>query len=151
MRGGSRASARRLDTTLVRHTHLRTSHASHRWLELPLALHGRSCATWNLLWTWRPPKVNYSELLPWQRVNHFPNARNLTRKDLLKKHLQRARQLRGDAFDIMPLTYALPQEYLNFVDSYSRVADESDGSPGSNVWIMKPVPPEPWPLSDCCT
>ncbi|KAL1496782.1 hypothetical protein AB1Y20_014370 [Prymnesium parvum] len=110
-----------------------------RWLELPPSLYGRSCATWNLLWTWRPPRVQFAELLPWQRVNHFPNARNLTRKDMLKKHLQRARQLRGDAFDIMPLTYALPAEYLLFVDAYSRCADESDGSAGSNRWIMKPV------------
>ncbi len=25
----------------------------------------------------------------WQRVNHFPEAKQLTRKDLLKKHLVR--------------------------------------------------------------
>ncbi len=32
----------------------------------------------------RPP---VGELLAWQRFNHFPEARQLTRKDLLAKHL----------------------------------------------------------------
>jgi hypothetical protein len=64
-------------------------------------------ATWDVLWTWRAPKISWAELLPWQRVNHFPQARHLTRKDLLKKHLQRQRQLSerlAESFDIMPLT-----------------------------------------------
>ena len=29
------------------------------------------------------------DLLVWPRVNHFPEAKQLTRKDLLAKHLQR--------------------------------------------------------------
>ena len=53
--------------------------------------------TWNMLWTWRQPKLNWEELLPWQRVNHFPQARQLTRKDLLKKHLHRQRKLSARA------------------------------------------------------
>lgn len=35
-----------------------------------------------------------SELLVWQRVNHFAEAKQLTRKDLLKRHLARF-QVRG--------------------------------------------------------
>ena len=31
----------------------------------------------------------FSDLLVWQKVNHFPEAKQLTRKDLLKKHLVR--------------------------------------------------------------
>jgi hypothetical protein len=27
----------------------------------------------NLLWTWSKPHIEYSSLLVWQRVNHFPN------------------------------------------------------------------------------
>ena len=60
-----------------------------QWLELPGPLSAHHCATWNVLWTWRPPRVAWAELLPWQRVNHFPQSRQLTRKDLLKKNLQR--------------------------------------------------------------
>eukprot|EP00966_Prymnesium_polylepis_P012544 288398-Prymnesium_polylepis.1 len=56
----------------------------------------------------------------------------------------------------MPLTYALPAEYLAFVDASSRCADASNGAAGSNVWIMKPVgaprgcvrpPQQPRPLA----
>ncbi len=162
------------------------------WVELPSsALQGRHCGSWNLLWTWRPPKINFAELLPWQvqlrtlaaaaftyadsgaracasasgaasgaarcdvrgvrmrcdrprappvppwqRVNHFPQSKNLTRKDLLKKHLQRQRQLSGRSSELMPLTYVLPAEYLAFVEAYARCEEEKDGA---NVWIMKPV------------
>ena len=39
---------------------------------------------------WLPQvRVPWSELLVWQRVNHFLEAKQLTRKDLLKKHLVR--------------------------------------------------------------
>ena len=50
-----------------------------------------SVPTWNLLWTWRPARVARETLLPWQLANHFVESRQLTRKDLLKKHLQRLR------------------------------------------------------------
>jgi hypothetical protein len=83
-------------------------------------------ATWDVLWTWRAPKIAWAELLPWQRVNHFPQARHLTRKDLLKKHLQRQRQLSdrlAESFDIMPLTFTLPAELLAFTEAFSMAAD----------------------------
>jgi hypothetical protein len=37
----------------------------------------------------RQARAPLSDLLVWQRVNHFPEAKQLTRKDLLKKHLVR--------------------------------------------------------------
>ena len=86
-------------------------------------------------------------------------ARHLTRKDLLKKHLQRQMQLSeraAEAYDIMPLTFTLPSEFLAFTDAFARSAEEEaeaeaalaeaaeDGTdtavtPTPNVWIMKPV------------
>ena len=126
-----------------------------RWLEMPDGVGPKSHAgTWNLLWTWRQPRINWDELLPWQRVNHFPQARQLTRKDLLKKHLHRQRKLSERAareFDIMPLTFTLPSESLAFTDAFSRCADDAaeaealaaaEGRPGAahpNVWILKPI------------
>ena len=123
-----------------------------RLAELPGCVGQRQHAgTWNMLWTWRQPKLNWEELLPWQRVNHFPQARQLTRKDLLKKHLQRQRQRSeraGGLFDIMPLTFALPKESLAFTDAFSRCADDAKGATDAagggaprlpNVWILKPV------------
>ena len=114
------------------------------WAELPGNVGSRHHAgTWNLLWTWRQPKINWDELLPFQRVNHFPQARQLTRKDLLKKHLHRQRKLSeraAEAFDIMPLTFSLPSESLAFHDAFAECAEAtaSEGAP-PNVWILKPV------------
>ena len=111
-----------------------------RWFELPSALQHSHCGTWNLLWTWRPPRVNHTELLPWQRVNHFPQSRQLTRKDLLKKNLHRRHAVvsgrLAEACDILPLTFILPKEYVAFCDAFARCA-EAEGE--ANVWIMKPV------------
>ena len=45
--------------------------------------------TWHLLWTWSKPRVEYASLLAHQRVNHIPRSRELTRKDLLVRHLTR--------------------------------------------------------------
>ena len=57
------------------------------WVELPIGLGLRT--SWNLLWTWSKPKVDYVSLLAFQKVNHFRQAKALTRKDLLKKNIQK--------------------------------------------------------------
>lgn len=51
--------------------------------------HEVSGTCWNLLWTWSKPRINYSSLLVFQRVNHIVNSRQLTRKDLLHRHVDR--------------------------------------------------------------
>ena len=81
----------------------------------------------------------------------------MTRKDILKKNLARLTVLPGkaaDAFKIMPETYILPQEYTQFVKSFTEkeaamfttdtvdpAADKpySATSSSANLWIMKPV------------
>ena len=50
---------------------------------------GLQTRTWNLLWTWSRPRIKYESLFHFQRVNHFPGSRELTRKDTLKKNLHR--------------------------------------------------------------
>ncbi|KAG5189003.1 tubulin-tyrosine ligase/Tubulin polyglutamylase, partial [Tribonema minus] len=58
-----------------------------------------------------------------------PRSRELTRKDLLKKHLTRAMAAsarHAREFHIMPQTFVLPHEYTAFVAA-------------TNIWIMKPV------------
>lgn len=105
---------------------------------------------WNLQWNWssKAPVV-HSDLLVWQRVNHYPGAKNITRKDLLKKHLGRYQTLhplgtRGSAlFRIMPTTFVLPKEYPRFVDAFNSAANGEEPTvpqpSGLNLWIMKPV------------
>jgi len=63
------------------------------WGELPSGL-GLG-VSWNLLWTWSKPRLNMSHLLVCQRVNHFYDSKQLTRKDLLKKNLQRYTDMTG--------------------------------------------------------
>ena len=79
------------------------------------------------------------KLEPHQRVNHFRNHYELTRKDLLVKNLKRhKKQLAKEGkheevllYDFFPPTLVLPAEYSIFVESYKK-------NPGS-IWIMKPI------------
>eukprot|EP01112_Ceratiomyxa_fruticulosa_P001410 TRINITY_DN1149_c0_g1_i1.p1 TRINITY_DN1149_c0_g1~~TRINITY_DN1149_c0_g1_i1.p1 ORF type:complete len:425 (-),score=82.62 TRINITY_DN1149_c0_g1_i1:116-1390(-) len=74
-----------------------------------------------------------------QRVNHFRNFYELTRKDLLIKNLKRTRkQLERDDrlaeashYDFFPTTYNLPAEYSLFIEEFKKL-------PGA-FWIMKPI------------
>lgn len=66
-----------------------------RWNELPHGLDLRN--SWNLLWTWSKIKIDISKLLVWQRCNHFSGAKNVSRKDFLKKNLERAQKMSAKA------------------------------------------------------
>ena len=117
------------------------------WVEIPFDRRGGNC--FNLLWSWSNPHkgkgVDASKLLMWQKVNRFPDSKPLTRKDCLKRNLQRYSQLPGDlgaAFDCFPETFNLPKDYKDFLAEFSRVDEEEgdgEGGPSNNVWIMKPV------------
>lgn len=102
--------------------------------------------SWNLLWSWGRPKLNFSQLLVWQKVNHFSESRQLTRKDLLKKNLQSLTDMgrgrkSGEYFEIMPPTYLLPNEFTTFVKAFHEIEQQNSesGKKDANIWIMKPV------------
>lgn len=119
--------------------------------------------SWNLLWTWSKPHINRAHLLIWQRVNHFEDSKQLTRKDLLKKNIQRYVDMNAKfatEFEIMPPTFILPHEYTQFVQVFTKYemlkrgdctleetglpaasVGSSSGSEGNiqNYWILKPV------------
>lgn len=98
---------------------------------------GAGC--WNLLWTWRSPRIDFGRLLRFQRVNHFPgnSARVLMRKDLLYRSIQRQCVARGRSFAVMPPSFLLPREYVQFVSAFAQ--EEAPEAQASNVWILKPV------------
>jgi Tubulin-tyrosine ligase family len=107
------------------------------WSELPHGMNLR--LSWNVMWTWSKPSVDMSKLLVWQKVNHFPETKNFSRKDLLKKNIEKIMKISlkcGQLWNIIPVTYVLPKEYVQFVDHYSKLEEQD---PGTNVWIMKPV------------
>ena len=57
----------------------------------------------------------YENLLEYQRINHFLNASELTRKDRLCYNVGKMQSKFGkENFDFLPETYILPDEYAEF-------------------------------------
>lgn len=75
----------------------------------------------------------YPELTKWQRVNHFPNSRELTRKDLLYKNLSKF----ISSFPEMSKANFLPKSFL-LPNEKKFLEDEMSKNEGS-LWIIKPV------------
>lgn len=114
---------------------------------------------YNMLWTWTAShRPAAADLLAWQRVNHFGGIGALTRKDLLKRHIERARAVFGSSlFDFLPQTYLLPKEYAAFVEEFSGLSDDegegnvespTTGERRTDIWRAMPPasglpPPQP--------
>jgi len=97
---------------------------------------------WDIIWAdreWMRDCFDVVHLHPHQRVNHFRNGYEITRKDLLIKNLKRSKRalIKGghkeeaSQYDFFPKCFAVPQEHSLFVEEFKRV-------PNTN-WIMKPV------------
>ena len=54
--------------------------------------------------------------MPWQRVNHFPGIYNLTRKNMLGRHLMRMNKLIPAEFNFFPSTYMMPHDFKDYWD-----------------------------------
>lgn len=51
------------------------------------------------------------QLGPYQKLNHFPNSIELTRKDAMYKNIASMQQKFGHRyFNFVPLTYIIPQD-----------------------------------------
>lgn len=96
---------------------------------------------WDYIWASRAWIHNHMlgsnpvVLRPNQRVNHFPNSFELTRKDLMAKNLLRlTRELRKTGqeatVDFFPQTFVLPNDFIRFRDEMKS---------SDSVWIAKPV------------
>ncbi|XP_065296562.1 polyglutamylase complex subunit TTLL1 isoform X2 [Dermacentor albipictus] len=120
---------------------VRTAFAKRNWTQV------EPHQDWNIYWTsvanarcLMAPDSN-TRLSEKQRVNHFPTHYELTRKDLLARHMQRYQRQRSKALQrdeppppaIVPSTYVLPRDYSMFVDEYKKLAGG-----GSSLWIVKP-------------
>ncbi len=92
---------------------------------------------WNLLWTWKKPKFDPEHVLACQKISRFKNTSPLTRKDFLKKQLQKFCAVKH-CNAIMPLTFVLPGEYNAFISAFYSSQKKQDGK-NLNIWIMKPV------------
>lgn len=107
------------------------------WQELPHGFDLRN--SWNFMWSWSKITLDLNKLLVWQKVNHFVGNKNVSRKDFLKRNIERAQKMSPKAnttFNIMPLTFVLPKEYVGFLEAFSEF-EEQEGK--LNYWIMKPA------------
>ena len=97
---------------------------------------------WDVCWAdtgWIRENFDNLRLADHQRVNHFRNHYELTRKDSMIKNLKRAQRglqregLDDEAakYDFSPTTYVLPSDYGLFVEEFKNHAGA--------VWIMKPI------------
>nr|KAF7432044.1 hypothetical protein H0235_004968 [Vespula pensylvanica] len=97
--------------------------------------------TWHLWWceTSEARQILDSKLEAHQKIPHFRNHYELTRKNYLYRNLKRykklltksGKQAEAELCDSMPITFELPSEYRMFVEEYQK-------QPGS-IWIVKPV------------
>lgn len=97
---------------------------------------------WHIFWAdkdWIHDTFDKIHLDPHQRINHFRNHYELTRKDLLVKNMkkmQRFYQKEGkpdeaQKFNVCPITFVVPQEYNMFVEEFKKHSGAT--------WIMKPI------------
>ena len=79
---------------------------------------------WNLLWSSGSCKSYlYDGLNKYQKINHFPNSFEITRKDRLSVNIDVMQMRHGKAaFDFLPETYVIPEDFASFFTSFSKNA-----------------------------
>ena len=77
----------------------------------------------------------YEEMNEYQKINHFPNSFELTRKDKMCENIVKLqKKFSQDEFGFIPETYILPEEYNLFIS----IANKNNGLSKTEYWIMKP-------------
>lgn len=96
---------------------------------------------WDYHWadvSWVRDNYDHIRLEDHQRLNHFRNHYELTRKDIMVKNLKRMRKViekDGELeelaqWDFFPATFSLPQDYGLFEQEFRKRHN--------SIWIMKP-------------
>lgn len=87
---------------------------------------------WNVMWVGSSAKPYlYEGLNEYQRINHFPNSFELTRKDRMCYNIVAMHHKFGrENFDFIPETYILPDEFSDFYNRYQKDKNLQ--------WILKP-------------
>ncbi|CAK73860.1 unnamed protein product (macronuclear) [Paramecium tetraurelia] len=99
---------------------------------------------WDIMWAekeWIHEVMDHIHLQPHQKINHFRNHYELTRKDLMIKNLKKQKRTlekegkidEANAYNFFPLTYHLPSEYPIFNEEFKKQGDNK------TAWIMKPI------------
>ncbi|CAD8192456.1 unnamed protein product [Paramecium octaurelia] len=99
---------------------------------------------WDIMWAekeWIHEVMDHIHLQSHQKINHFRNHYELTRKDLMIKNLKKQRRMlekegktdEANSYNFFPLTYHLPSEYPIFNEEFKKQGDNK------TAWIMKPI------------
>lgn len=91
---------------------------------------------WNIIWSngHAKPYV-YEGVNAYQRINHFPNSYEVTRKDKLCENIVKMQLKFGKpAFNIVPETYLLPEEFNDFYTHFMQLKAQGMAP----LWIVKP-------------
>lgn len=96
---------------------------------------------WNLWWRSNRFRLcDYADLMPWQRLNHFPKTIAITKKDTLARNMRRMKGVYGSAiFNFTPNGFNLPNDYTKFVAEYSKRQQADKESGKKTLWICKPA------------
>ncbi|XP_060720941.1 LOW QUALITY PROTEIN: probable tubulin polyglutamylase TTLL2 [Tachysurus vachellii] len=91
---------------------------------------------WNLYWHGSGFRsLAYENILPWQKLNHYPKTANISRKGCLARNLRSMRGMYGPAlfYGFSLLAFILLNHYTRYLEKYTK-------SKGQCVyWICKPV------------
>ncbi|XP_041033748.1 probable tubulin polyglutamylase TTLL2 [Carcharodon carcharias] len=93
---------------------------------------------WNLYWRSGFSNAEYENIMPWQRLIHYPKILGITRKDNLARNLKRMSGIYGSTiYNFSPIAFILPNDYTKFVAEYTKDKKANGGKLG--YWICKPV------------
>lgn len=104
---------------------------------------------WNILWSCGSGKSYLFEgLNEFQKINHFPQSFEITRKDRLSINVSKMKERHGDqSFDFLPETYVLPDQFGEFVQAFKKYKKDAVinqqilnlKEAERNLWIVKPT------------
>lgn len=76
---------------------------------------------WTMLWNVGTPKTElFNNMQFWQKVNHFPKANEITRKDCLNINIEKMQLKHGKSYNFIPKTYILPQEMSLIISDHEK-------------------------------
>lgn len=87
---------------------------------------------WNIFWSSSSCKSYvYEGLNEHQKINHFPQSFEITRKDRLCVNMAALKENNPSFnFDFLPQTYVLPEQFSDFVHKFNHYSKKIANDPG---------------------
>lgn len=103
---------------------------------------------WTIQWNVGIPKYDvFNSLNSWQKINHFPKAYEITRKDNLYMNIVKMKSRYGKAYSFIPKTYLIPSEIALLMSDHEKskktklwyIAKPVCGSQGKGIFVTNDV------------